>query len=205
MSLSGLLLARVAAGAVGAAALVTGTVFALSGSEGATTAAPLPTAPAAATADGTAVDTSPVASETAAAVQPGQSPAAGGSTDLGASATVAPVRPISQAPAATPNQAAQNQATPTSPAVITDLPAYKDTQVLALAASVVLPSGKTFEQCVALGPNGARWPVPVHLYYEGKGKWIVETHLGEVETEFDEASATFRVKHFAPEASECLR
>ena len=106
-------------------------------------------------------------------------------------------------PTASPATSPPPGATPAGP--VTDLPAYSDVQVLALAADARLPSGLTFAQCVALGPNGAHWPVPVHLYYEGHGKWTVETHDGEVGVEFDEATATFRVKHFAPAASECLK
>lgn len=198
----GLLLTRLAAAAAGVVVLVAGTVFALHGSEDTSNAIPLATLPPAqdqspqSSPAAQPTDSPPTASPTP--VAPAAASATSGGPDLAATATVAPARPISQPPPATAGQ-------PTStPAPITDLPAYKDTQVLALAAGVVLPSGKTFEQCVALGPNGARWPVPVHLYYEGKGKWIVETHLGEIETEFDEATATFHVKHFAPEASECL-
>ncbi len=120
------------------------------------------------------------------------------SEPAGAQATAAGAgaRPVSQPATATPP--------PTVAATGGDIPLYKDTDVLARAAPVVLPSGKTFEQCVALGPNGKHWPVPVHLYYEGKGKWLVETHLSEVQVEFSEATASFRVRHFAPEASECL-
>lgn len=140
------------------------------------------------------------------------SPAATASNDpLAPSPTVpvaqSPETPVTQVAVAKPAPQPLPTATPapTEASPITDLPAYSDVQVLSMAASVRLPSGRTFEQCVALGPNGKHWPVPVHLYYEGKGKWLVETHLSEVQVEFDEASASFHVKHFAPEASECIR
>jgi hypothetical protein len=85
----------------------------------------------------------------------------------------------------------------------TDLPKYRDVQVLALAADAVLPSGKTFRQCVELPPSTDHWPTPVHLYYEGHGKWLVETHLSEVQVSFDEAVGTFTPRNFAPPNPGC--
>lgn len=201
MSRIGLLAVRLAAGATGLTALLAGTVFALRGGGDATPVAPV--VPLAAVAlQPTAAEVAATPSATPAVVTP-----AGAETSIPA-ATESPASvPGDTATVGPARTASLPQPTPIPPtataAASSDLPIYKDTQVLAMAASVVLPSGKTFEQCVALGPHGARWPVPVHLYYEGKGKWLVETHLSEVQAEFDEASATFRVKHFAPEANEC--
>ncbi len=186
------------------AALVAGTVLALQGGGSpAASGGPgaiLPqatTEPYNATVEASAP---PAETTTAATSTPAGLPATGAADGTTAATTTAalPARPASQPPPPSTAVSASStaQAGP-------DLPIYKDTQVLAMAAGVILPSGKTFEQCVALGPNGARWPVPVHLYYEGQGKWLVETHLGEIETEFDEATTTFHVKHFAPEAQEC--
>lgn len=200
MDRRGWLFVRVAAAVAGAIVLLAGTVFALQGGDSpATPGGPdaiLPQVTISPYTPTPEASIPPAATTTAAATLRAEPPAAT-TPDLATTTAVAPARPISQPPTATPAPA-----TATTPAA-TDIPIYKDTQVLAMAAAVVLPSGKTFEQCVALGPNGARWPVPVHLYYEGQGKWLVETHLGEIETEFDEATATFRVKHFAPEANEC--
>jgi hypothetical protein len=195
------LFVRVAGAVAGVAALVAGTVLALQGggspaaSGGAGAILPQATTePYTATVEAS----TPPAQTTTATISTEPAQPVTSATQGRATTVVLPARPVSQPPS--PSTAVS--ASPTAQAG-TDIPIYKDTQVLAMAAGVILPSGKTFEQCVALGPNGARWPVPVHLYYEGQGKWLVETHLGEIETEFDEATATFHVKHFAPEAQEC--
>ena len=107
-----------------------------------------------------------------------------------------PTRPAVVAPVPTPTIAS-------APVAGTDLPKYRDVQVLAMAADAVLPSGKTFRQCVEAPPSTERWPAPVHLYYEGRGKWLVETHLSEVQVVFDEASGTFSPRNFAPPNEGC--
>ena len=95
--------------------------------------------------------------------------------------------------------------TPTpGPQPITDLPKYKDVQVLAMAADVVLPSGRTFKECVELPPTGQRWPFPVHLYYEGKGRWLVETHISEIQVHFVEATSSWEQGNFNPPNPACL-
>lgn len=95
--------------------------------------------------------------------------------------------------------------TPTpGPQPITDLPKYKDVQVLAMAADVLLPSGRTFRECVELPPTGERWPFPVHLYYEGKGRWLVETHISEIQVHFVEATASWEQGNFNPPNPACL-
>ena len=195
---------RGAGAAAGSAAMLAGLVFAILGDGGrapeaaATPFTPIVAVPAeAATAYETSIiDISP------------EAPAP--NDRLAPSPTVletpSPDSPVTQVPGAKQVSQPLPSATPTpaEASPITDVPAYSDVQVLSMAASLRLPSGRTFEQCVALGPNGKHWPVPVHLYYEGKGMWLVETHLSEVQVEFDEASASFHVKHFAPEATECL-
>lgn len=183
------------------AALVAGTVLALQGGGSpAASGGPgaiLPQATNVLSARSAEASTPPAETTTAATSTEPAQPVTSATQGATTATDVLSARPVSQPPPSTAGPASPTaQAGP-------DLPIYKDTQVLAMAAGVILPSGKTFEQCVALGPNGARWPVPVHLYYEGQGKWLVETHLGEIETEFDEATATFHVKHFAPEAQEC--
>lgn|GEM_PF-6017915 len=75
--------------------------------------------------------------------------------------------------------------------------------MLALAADAVLPSGKTFRECVELPPSGERWPTPVHLYYEGQSRWLVETHLSEVQVVFDEVEGGFSTRNFAPPNPGC--
>lgn len=81
----------------------------------------------------------------------------------------------------------------TSP-VVTDLPAMSANEVLALSRSVRLPSGRTFEACGAMGPEGQPWPFSVHLYYTGHGGWVVGTHLGDAALMFDEATRAFLVE-----------
>ena len=130
--------------------------------------------------------------------------------------TAAP-SPVPEAPAATP--AAPPPAPPTVPVrnnpptvapqlpvpvPTAELPKYRDIQVLALAADAVLPSGYTFRECMNLPPAGEGWPASVHLYWEGNGRWLVETHVSEVQVVFDEATATFSVRNFAPVNAACL-
>jgi hypothetical protein len=89
------------------------------------------------------------------------------------------------------------------PAATADLPVYRDVQVLALAAEAVLPSGKTFRECVEAPPSSEHWPTPVHLYYEGNGRWLIETHLSEVQLVFSEDSGRFTPRNFAPPNEGC--
>lgn len=96
------------------------------------------------------------------------------------------------APAAPPSPTA------TTAAPIQDLPKYKDLQVLGFAADAVLPSGLTFRQCMDLPPKLEGWPFAVHLYYLGRGDWMVETHLSEVQVVFHEATNSFEVRNFQP-------
>jgi hypothetical protein len=73
-----------------------------------------------------------------------------------------------------------------------------------LAADAVVGAGKTFQACVdAVSLDGERWPVAVHLYYAGAGKWVVETHLGELSTVFTEATGAFRVTNRAAPFDRC--
>ncbi len=113
----------------------------------------------------------------------------------------APPLPPRAVVASSPPPAATPAPSPTAAA--SDVPKYTDVAVLALAADARLPSGKTFRQCVELPPEGKPWPSPVHLYYAGRGKWLVETHLGEVGVVFDEATATFKTANFASLNPEC--
>jgi hypothetical protein len=61
----------------------------------------------------------------------------------------------------------------------------------------------TFKQCVEAPPSTEHWPTPVHLYYEGRGRWLVETHVSEVQVEFDEGTGTFSTRNFAPVNAGC--
>jgi len=109
-------------------------------------------------------------------------------------------------PVSVPRPSPTSPAPPTPPPAsgpVTDLPAYTDIAVLALAANAILPSGMTFRECVELPPSHEKWPTPVHLYYEGKGRWLVETHVSEVQVVFDEATATFKPRNFAPSNPGC--
>ena len=83
------------------------------------------------------------------------------------------------------------------------MPKYKDTEVLSLAAGAHLPSGLTFKECVERPPSEEHWPVPVHLYYEGLGRWLIETHVSEIQVVFHEATATFTTRNFAPPNPGC--
>ena len=88
-----------------------------------------------------------------------------------------------------------------APPLANDIPRYSDVAVLALAADALVPSGKTFRECVELPHE--KWPTPVHLYYEGKGRWLVETHVSEVQVVFDEATGTFSPRNFQPLNPDC--
>ena len=83
--------------------------------------------------------------------------------------------------------------TPTQAPPVTDLPSMTADDVLALSRKVQLPSGKSFEACGAIGPEGEPWPFSVHLYYTGHGGWVVATHRGDVALLFDEAMRKFQV------------
>jgi hypothetical protein len=94
--------------------------------------------------------------------------------------------------AAAPPTPAPPTATPTQDPK--DHPVYTANAVLDLSRGVRLPNGETFELCSALGPEGEPWPFAVHLYWAGRGTWVVETHRGDAGLYFDEPTATFRVK-----------
>ncbi len=155
------------------------------------TQAPTPTASLTPAADVTVV--APGATAPAPTTQPRSTAPA--DTDIAPPLPPQPVVASPPPPAATP--------TPSPTAAAPDVPKYTDVAVLALAADARLPSGKTFRQCVELPPEGKPWPSPVHLYYAGRGKWLVETHLGEVGVVFDEATATFKTANFASLNPEC--
>ena len=82
---------------------------------------------------------------------------------------------------------------PTEAPPITDLPSMTANEVLALSRDVQLPSGKTFEACGLIGPEGEPWPFSVHLYYTGHGGWVVATHRGDASLLFDESTRKFQV------------
>ncbi|MEO8541563.1 MAG: hypothetical protein ABI577_17610 [bacterium] len=197
---------RGAAVAAGSSVMVAGLVFAARGDgSGAieSSGAPYipitsPTESAPSLTPGSALTTGPTLPAPSSTESPGTSEPSPSATAAATAPGQLAARPVSQPAPATPTESIG-----TGP--ITDLPKLTDVQVLGMAANVTLPSGRTFAECVALGPTGQHWPVPVHLYYEGKGKWLVETHLSEVQVEYDEALESFRVKHFAPESSECLK
>lgn len=128
-----------------------------------------------------------------------------------AEATPVPSANTPEAPTSSPaftaasGRAAVPAATSTpAKAPITDTPKYTDLAVLNLAAAARLPSGRTFRECVELPPSHEKWPTPVHLYYEGNGRWLVETHISEVQVVFDEATATFTARNFQPPSLACL-
>ncbi len=70
-------------------------------------------------------------------------------------------------------------------------------EVLDLAREVRLGSGKTFEACGATGPEGEPWPFSVHLYYMGRGGWVVATHRGDASLLFDEGTRRFQLDSIA--------
>jgi len=121
---------------------------------------------------------------------------ADGSTTTEAPSTATP-------PAATETPVPTPPPSSSPPTAVSDLPAFRDTEVLARAAGATLPSGRTFRECVESAPEGHRWPVPVHLYYLGKGEWIVETHVSEIQVIFTEATATFRVTRYEAVGPAC--
>ncbi len=191
-----------AAVVVGAASLVgAGFVLALRGEasvqvtappdEGATVATPV-------LAKGSATAT-PVASAPASDPSPAAPATTASAPAPDATATPSAIVAVAQPP----RPPAPPIPTATIPAPGSDLPKYRDTAVLALAADAVLPSGKTFRQCVEAPPSEENWPTPVHLYYEGNGRWLVETHLSEVQVVFDEATGTFSPRNFAPPNPGC--
>ncbi len=109
-------------------------------------------------------------------------------------ATSAPGNPVQPTPTPTP--------TPTSSSAPV-LPRFSDLAVLKLAAGARLPSGLTFQECVDLPPAPEKWPFAVHLYYMGGGRWMVETHISEVQVIFDEATETFTPGNFEPLSPAC--
>lgn len=176
----------------GCAAMVFGLVFAFQGDSVApneVTQAAVVSAPETAT---TNPQVAIPASNTSTPTAPAPAERAPEATVTGSTPTLAP-RPMTQAVAPVA----------TSPIPVSDIPKYTDVAVLALAADALLPSGRTFRECVELPPSHERWPAPVHLYYEGKGKWLVETHVSEVQVVFDEATASFSGRNFAPTSPEC--
>jgi len=132
-------------------------------------------------------------------------PAVASATASATPTTIPPTEaPTVQTPTMTVARAAPAEdPAPGEPQGTNDLPTYTDVAVLALAESAVLPSGKTFKECVELPPSHEKWPVPVHLYYEGSRRWLVETHVSEVQVEFNEVTATFRTRNFAPPNPGC--
>ncbi len=108
--------------------------------------------------------------------------------------------PPPAAPVAPPAPSAVVTEPPASPL---DLPRMTEKAVLAAAAGVRMPTGRTFRECVELPPGGEPWPLAIHLYYAGKGAWVIETHLSEVGLLFDEATETFRVTGFNPPNPGC--
>ena len=145
----------------------------------------------------------PVAVSTAAtAAPPTNEPTASPATATPEPSATRPTAPppsagaTSQQAVATP----RHTATPASAPVQGDVPLFTDVAVLALAADYRLPRGRTFRECVAdvPPPHGGVWPSPVHLYYAGKGKWVVETHEGEVGITFTEATRAFSLRGVDP-------
>ncbi|MEP6870530.1 MAG: hypothetical protein ABI939_01635, partial [Anaerolineaceae bacterium] len=82
---------------------------------------------------------------------------------------------------------------PTAAPAVQDLPTMTANEVLALSRDVRLPSGTTFAACGAIGPEGEPWPLSVHLYYTGRGGWVVATHRGDASLLFDEATRSFQL------------
>ena len=120
----------------------------------------------------------------------------------GTSSATAPVEQRSAAPTTEPAASAPIAARPAATTPIpaptispdaTDLPTMTANEVLALSREVRLRSGKTFEACGATGPEGEPWPLSVHLYYTGRGGWVVATHRGDASLLFDEATRRFQI------------
>jgi hypothetical protein len=147
---------------------------------------PAPAAPAIATQErkATAAATpTPVRPATGDEATAAPSPA----TDVAPTVTVTPgTRSPAARELATP--AATGTATP-QPVPPGDLPRFSATDVLDRSADALLPSGITFRACAET--FGEAWPLVVHLYYEGNGSWLVETHVSEVGVRFNEATETF--------------
>jgi hypothetical protein len=181
-----------------AGVVVAGVAVAASGGN-ATPAANDPLAAAVPTGSPAPVETSsPVATTTASTAPVPEPTAVVRSEDSSSPGTL-----VAVAPTARPATVLPATSTPARVVPVADIPKYTDLAVLALAADAVLPSGKTFRECVELPPSHEKWPTPVHLYYEGNGRWLVETHVSEVQVVFDEATATFRPRNFAPANPAC--
>ena len=84
-----------------------------------------------------------------------------------------------------------------------DIPKYNDVAVLALRTDAVTPLWEDVPGVRRTAASHEKWPTPVHLYYEGKGRWLVETHVSEVQVVFDEATASFAPRNFAPVNPAC--
>ena len=125
-------------------------------------------------------------------------PSSAASTELLATPTVA-----STVPSRPSHKAAPLTADSPVPAVTPDVPGYTANAVLALSADAVLPSGRTFRECVTAPPNIYPWPSPVHLYYLGAGAWRIETHDSSVGVTFHEATGKFTVAALAPGRPGC--
>lgn len=111
-----------------------------------------------------------------------------------ATGTAAPTNaPAASAPLATRPTGPTPIPPPTAAPAVTDLPTMTANEVLTLSREVRLPSGTTFEACGAIGPEGEPWPLSVHLYYTGRGGWVVATHRGDASLLFDEATRRFRL------------
>ena len=134
----------------------------------------------------------PVAPAEPAGAPANASPTAPGSN--GATAAPAPtVEPAAPAPRVVRPGGPPVAPPPTPTRTVTDLPTMSASEVLALSRDVRLPSGKTFEACGTMGPEGEPWPFSMHLYYAGHGGWVVATHRGDASLSFDEPARTFRV------------
>ena len=138
------------------------------------------------------VSATATATATAAEVEPAQQSAS-------------PTLGVTAAAARTPGVIALAPAPTATTALLSDFPKYEAIQVLMFAGNARLPSGYTFRECMELPPVGDGWPGAVHLYYEGRGRWLVETHVSDVQVVFDEATGTFSVRTFAPANAACLR
>ncbi len=80
-----------------------------------------------------------------------------------APATAASPRPAAEPTGPQPQASAPPPPPPQPPPQVADLPRMTEKAVLALAAGVTMPSGKTFRECVELPPGGEPWPLAIHL------------------------------------------
>ena len=149
-----------------------------------------------------ATDPAPAAGSDAATQAPSATLEAGSTAETATPAAVLAPKP-SLPPVSTSVAVRASPPPATDPAQSPDLPRYPDTRVLALAAAAMMPTGRTFRECVGALPEKPHWPAAVHLYYAGHGRWVVETHAGEIGVSFDEASAEFRVVSFPPPGGDC--